>query len=158
MDEILELRHYIESAQYDEALLLIGEMEEMAKEDKINKVYSFCVILLLHCIKQDAEQHTTRSWDVSVQNALRSIARTNKRRNAGGFYIKETEWADELADAFDEALSFAALEAFGGVFSSEELLKRFDRENVLERAQILIAQEQERYATRKSSRNEDGQH
>ncbi len=51
MDEILQLREFIETQRYQDALLLIGEMEEMAKEDKINKLYNYCVILLIHLIK-----------------------------------------------------------------------------------------------------------
>lgn len=32
MDELLELKQYIEAERYDDALLLISEMEEIAKE------------------------------------------------------------------------------------------------------------------------------
>jgi hypothetical protein len=34
-------------------------MEEMSREDKVNKIYSCPEILLLHLIKQRAEQRTT---------------------------------------------------------------------------------------------------
>jgi hypothetical protein len=46
----------IEQQRYVEALDLIAEMEEMSSEDKINKISSFAEILLLHLIKQEAEQ------------------------------------------------------------------------------------------------------
>lgn len=61
MDELLQLRSYLEQHQYEDALLLVEEMEEMSRADKINKIYSFTKILLLHLIKQAAEQRTTRS-------------------------------------------------------------------------------------------------
>jgi Domain of unknown function DUF29 len=142
MDEILQLREFIEKQRYQDALLLIGEMEEMAKDDKLNKLYSFSVILLVHLIKQHAEKHTTRSWDVSIYNALKHIARTNKRKNSGGYYMRDHEWDAELRDAFDEALQMAALEAFGGSFTPKELLTKFDQEAVLDEAKKRILESQ----------------
>ena len=65
MEEIYELRAYIESGHYKEALLLLDEMEEMSRDDKINRISSFMEVLLVHLIKQAAEQRTTRPWDVS---------------------------------------------------------------------------------------------
>jgi hypothetical protein len=35
MDELLELRSHIEHGRYPEALILIGAMEEMSREDKV---------------------------------------------------------------------------------------------------------------------------
>ena len=37
------------------------ELEEMPQEDKLNKLYSCGAVLLVHLIKQQAEQRTTRS-------------------------------------------------------------------------------------------------
>ena len=37
MEELAELRSYIQSERYAEALLLIDELEEMSQEDKLNK-------------------------------------------------------------------------------------------------------------------------
>lgn len=142
MDEILQLREFIETQRYQDALLLIGEMEEMAKEDKLNKLYSFSVILLIHLIKQHAENYTTRSWDASVYNALKHIAKTNKRKNSGGYYIKDNEWDEALRDAFDEALQTAALEAFSGSFTPKELLTKFDQEAVIREAKQRILERQ----------------
>lgn len=61
MEELMELITCIEQQRYAEALVLIGEMEEMSKEDKINKIYSYIEILLLHLIKKFAEHRVTRS-------------------------------------------------------------------------------------------------
>ncbi len=41
----------------------------MSKEDKIHKIRSYAIILLIHLIKQEAEQRTTRSWDCSIYSA-----------------------------------------------------------------------------------------
>jgi hypothetical protein len=138
MDEILQLREFIEAQRYQDALLLIGEMEEMAKDDKLNKMYSYCVILLLHLIKRHAEQRTTASWDASIENSLKAIARTNKRRNAGGYYLPRHEIDETLMEAFGEALTDAALEAFGGIYSPKKLLEKFDKELVLQEAKSML--------------------
>ena len=104
MEELTQLRTYIERGQYNEALNLIGEMEEMSKDDKINKITSFMEILLLHLIKQAAEKRTTRSWNVSINNSLRQIARINKRRRSGGYYLEEEDLREALSDAWPSAL------------------------------------------------------
>ena|SRR5437763_17211650 len=78
MEELLELRRYIEQQRYTEALDLLAAMEEMSREDKLNKIYSCAEILLLHLIKQGAEQCTTRSWELSMRNAVRHTARVKR--------------------------------------------------------------------------------
>jgi hypothetical protein len=79
MDELIELKQKIIDHQWDEALAIATELEEMSKDDKINSISSFCVILLLHIIKQEAEKRTTKSWDVSIKNCLAEIKKRNKR-------------------------------------------------------------------------------
>ena len=81
MEELLELNAYVEQGNYAEALTLIGEMEEMSKDDKISKIESFMEILLIHLIKQHAEKRTTRSWEVSIRNAVHKIFFTIKPCN-----------------------------------------------------------------------------
>src|SRR5262245_41244791 len=70
MVELVELMRYIEQQRYTEALDLIAEMDEISREDKINKIYSFAEILLLHLIKQEVEKRTMRSWDLTIRNAV----------------------------------------------------------------------------------------
>lgn len=60
MEELLELKNLLISGNIAEALLLVEEMTEMSKDDKLNKIISFGIILLLHLIKQQAEKRTTR--------------------------------------------------------------------------------------------------
>ena len=73
MEELFELKKHIEQGRYSEALTLISEMEEMSRDDKINKIASLLDILLLHLIKQHAENRTTRSWDLSIHNSIQQI-------------------------------------------------------------------------------------
>ena len=142
MEDLLELRACIEQGRYAEALTLIGEMEEMSQDEKINKIESFLQILLLHLIKQQAEQRTTRSWEVSIRNAVDGIQRANKRRRAGGFYLDEGELRESIEEIFPAALRQASLEAFEGRYDDAELAIRFDHEQVKQQAlrMMLAAQ------------------
>ena len=73
MDELIELRERIENQDYQAALEIVDELEEMSKEDKLNKIHSYLVILMLHLIKQAAENRTTKSWDRSILNSTSRI-------------------------------------------------------------------------------------
>ena len=44
MEELLELREFIREGNYAGALELIGKMEEMSKDDKINTIGSYIEI------------------------------------------------------------------------------------------------------------------
>jgi hypothetical protein len=131
MEELIELRSLVQGRELDAALALIDELEEMSKDDKINKIYSYAVILLLHLIKQAAEKRSTNSWEVSIRNSAISIQRTNKRRKAGGNYLSDRELMEILEDAYDRALDNASLEAFGGAYDAITLGKMVNRSEIL---------------------------
>jgi len=143
MEELLELRRYIEQQHYAEALDLIAEMEEMSREDKINKIYSFAEILLLHLLKQGAENRTTRSWELSMRNAARHIARVNKRHKSSGTYLGESELREVLTEAYQPALERAAIEVFEGRYDDVELGQKVDRATIEQKAMELIVAHQE---------------
>jgi transcriptional antiterminator len=138
MEELFELKAYIERGQYAEALQLIEEMEEMSKDDKINKIYSLTVVLLLHLIKKYAERRTTRSWEYSIWNASRQIQRVNKRRKSGGVYLSEQEMREVIAEAYPDALKRAALEAFEGQHTDTQLEAMIDREQLHHEAFAMV--------------------
>ena len=143
MEELLTLRRYIEQQRYTAALDLLAEMEEMSREDKLNKIYSFAEILLLHLIKQGAEQRTTRSWELSMRNAARQIARVNKRYKSHGTYLSTSELCEVLTEAYQPALERAALEAFEGRYDDVELGQKVDRATIKQKALELIITHQE---------------
>jgi hypothetical protein len=143
MEELYQLRKHLASGQYDDALLLLDEMEEMSRDDKITRIASFMEILLLHLIKQEAEQRTTPSWERPVYNALRSIARTNKRRKAGGYYLTDAELQSTLEETLNDALYNASFEVRGGQHTAGELGEMIDRDLLLQRALALIQQVQQ---------------
>jgi pentatricopeptide repeat protein len=79
MEELWELRRYVEAGDVDAALALLDEMEEMSRDDKITRIRSYMKVLLIHLIKQAVEKRTSRSQDVSIRNALDEIVTHNKR-------------------------------------------------------------------------------
>ncbi|MDS3861524.1 DUF29 family protein [Thermosynechococcaceae cyanobacterium BACA0444] len=139
MDELMELRELVENQDYKKALLLIDELEEMSREDKLAKIYSHAVVLLVHLIKQAAEERTTRSWDFSIYNSIKSIKRINQRRKAGGFYANTEQLNEILNDAFDIALRKSALEAFGGIYTEMQLLEKINPIELQQQALDLIS-------------------
>lgn len=126
MEELLELRGHIEQGRYAQALALIGEMEEMSHDDKINKIEGFLHILLLHLIKQQAEGRSTKSWEVSIKNSAEGVNRVNKRRKAGGYYLTLDELKQSVDEIYPASLRQASLEAYEGRFSDVELAAQFD--------------------------------
>ncbi|WP_434683739.1 DUF29 family protein [Pseudanabaena minima] len=138
MEELLELKGFLLGGNIHEALLLVEEMTEMIKDDKLNKISSFSKILLLHLIKRQAEGRTTRSWDASIENAVYEIQKTNRRRKAGGNYLSMEELREAINDAYRVALSGAAAEAFGGCYSVQQLAAMVDRNTIIDQAIALI--------------------
>jgi Domain of unknown function DUF29 len=138
MEELLELKELLIAGNIPGALLLVQEMTEMSKDDKLNKIFSFGKIILLHLIKQAVEGRTTRSWDLSIANAVKEIQRTNQRRKVGGMYFTTEELRETLEDAYDLSLKGAAKEAFEGRYQTEELATMVDQEMILAQAIALI--------------------
>ena len=138
MEELYELRTYIEQGRYTDALTLLGEVEAMSRDDRINRIGSFLEILLLHLIKRQAEQRTTRSWEISMQNAVSQINRTNKRRKAGGYYLRPDELREAIDEVYDDALRAASLEAFEGVYAPSQLAEMVEPEEIKAEALRLV--------------------
>ncbi len=138
MEELLTLKELLHQGNITEALLIVEELEEMSKSDKLNKIFSFGIILLLHLIKQSAENRTTRSWNLSIRNSVKQIQRTNSREKAKGTYMSEAELAATLEDGYDLALEKAAIEAFEGQYEAEELSKLVQQKEIIKKAMNLI--------------------
>jgi len=138
MEELFELRKYIEQGHYAEALNLIGEMEEMSRDDKINKIFSLAEILLVHLIKQHAEKRSTRSWEASIRNSVYRINYVNKRRKAGGYYLSEEELKGVIEDAWPTALLRASLEVFEGQYDESKLAGMINEKEIQKKTLQLI--------------------
>jgi len=92
MEELLTLKELLVCGDLPAALVLVEEMTEMSKDDKINKIFSYSIILLIHLIKQKVEKRSTRSWDLSIYNSITQIRRANQRRKAKGTYRNYSGW------------------------------------------------------------------
>lgn len=134
MDELMMLRKMVEEHDYEGALAVISELDEMAKDDKINKIESYLLVLLIHLVKQHAEHRTTKSWNRSIDNSLGGIIKSNKRRSAGGHYLRVEEFRDIIDETFPLAVRNAAYEAFEGIYSADQLLAMIDADKVKEEA------------------------
>ena len=145
MEELWEIRQALEAGDLQAALALVDEMEEMSRDDKVQKIASYMRVLLVHRIKQAVEGRSTKSWDVSIRHALRQIAAVNKRRQAGGWYLSDANLAALLAEAYESALDWASLEVHEGIHSADELARLHDREALLADALTMLrAAQQER--------------
>ena len=138
MEELLTLKDLLLKGDVPAALVIVEELEEMSRKDIIKAIRSYAVILLLHLIKQQAENRTTRSWEVSIRNCVREIQRENKRRKAGGYYLTLEELLETLEEAYLNAIDQASLEVEEGRYLPEELEQLVIREELLNQAMDLI--------------------
>lgn len=138
MEELLELKALLLKGDIKGSLAILENLEDMSKNGIISTIRSYAVILLLHLIKQQAENRTTRSWDVSIRNSVREIQRQNKRRKAAGYYLSDEELTDTLNDAYLNALDAASLEVESGRYQSEQIEAIIDKNKLISTAFILI--------------------
>ncbi len=138
MEEILELRQLLLQGDLQGALVVAEEIVDMSKKDIINNIYSFAVILLLHLIKQSAENRTTRSWDTSIRNSVRDIKRLNKRLKSKGFYLNPEELQETLEEAYDAAIDRSALEICEGAYEVRQLQAMVKKAEIITTALALI--------------------
>jgi hypothetical protein len=101
------------------------------------------VILLIHLIKQQVENRSTRSWEVLIRNSVREIERENKRRKAGGYYLSREELLETVEEAYINAIDEASLEVEEGRYEVRELEEKVNRAELIDRALDLITAEAE---------------
>ena len=141
MEELLTLKELLVCGDIPAAMVLVEEMTEMSKDDKISKIFSYSIILLVHLIKQKVEKRSTRSWNLSIYNSTTQIRRADQRRKAKGTYLSKLELSETLAEAYNIALSSAAIAVFEGRYEADELAAMCDRDEILADAVKLIEQE-----------------
>ena len=142
MEEILELKQLLIKGDLTGSLAIVEELEEMGRKDIIKTIRSYGVMLLLHLIQQQAENRTTRSWDVSIRNSVREIERENKRRKSGGYYLTNQELWEILEEAYLNAIDEASLEVAEGLYEVKELEKLVNPQEIIEKAMRKIAHEE----------------
>lgn len=110
----------------------------MSRDDKINNIRSYAKVLLHHLIKQQAENRSTKSWEVLIRNSVREIKEKNKRRKTGSYYLNKDELYSILRNALDSAIDTASLEVDEGRYEPEELAALIDSSQLLNDALLLI--------------------
>ena len=141
MEELLMLKDLLLKGDVPAALAIVEELEEMSRDDKISTVGSYAIILLIHMIKQQVENRSTASWEVSIRNSIRAIQKKNNRRKAGGYYLTLEELRIALEEAYPDAIDRASLEVEEGRYLPEELEQLVNREDLLDRAMMILPHE-----------------
>lgn len=136
MEEIIELKQSIISRDWEQSLEIIEELEAMGRQDKINNLHSFLVVLLVHLIKIQVEKRVTKSWRNSIINSLLEI---QKRNHLGkkSHYIKQDNWTESFDEALPRALIKASQEIFNGI-DLDYLIDDLDQEMLKDTALKLI--------------------
>ncbi len=140
MEELFALKDLLLKGDIPGSLAIVEELEEMSKKDIINNIRSFAVILLLHLIKQQVENRSTGSWEVSIRNSVLEIQELNQRPKSKGFYLDLEDLRLTLEKAYRQAINKASLEIDGERYEVRELEQMVDREEILDRALALILQ------------------
>jgi len=139
MEELFTLKDLLLKGDISGALVIVEELEEMSKKDIINNIRSYAVIMLLHLIKQQAENRTTRSWDISIRNSILEIQGLNERPQGDSFYLSVEELDKILEKAYPQALNKASLEVAEGVYEPRELSRLVNKEEIIAQAMALIS-------------------
>jgi hypothetical protein len=124
MEELEQLRIFIEGGDLPAALELLDELDDMNRDALIRNIKSHMVRLLQHLIKRDVEGKTTRSWETTIANALDDIYDFNHRRKSGSQIIPHDELTDVLAEAWRRALRQASTEMQQETRDLETLVNR----------------------------------
>jgi hypothetical protein len=135
MEELLELKQQLVKGDLIAALAIVDELETMSRQDKINTLESFLVVLLVHLIKIQVEGKVTRSWRNSIINSLTQI-QTRNRLGKKSSYIYD--WDEHFQNTIFTAVRKAAEEVYGGM-EIEELEAQINEVQLREDAQQLLA-------------------
>ncbi|CAC5343646.1 MULTISPECIES: DUF29 family protein [Planktothrix] len=138
MEEILTLKELLLKGDIPGSLAIVEELEEMGRKDIIKTIRSYAIVLLIHLIKRQVEKRTTRSWDVSIQNAIFEIRDENKRPCSQSYYLSPEELDEVLEVAYKQAINKASLEVSEGIYEAKELEKLANKEEILNQAMELI--------------------
>ena len=136
MEEILELREKLYQGDVDAAIAICDELETMGRQDKINILESFLVVLIVHLIKIQVENRVTASWVESIRNSLLEIKDRNKLGKKS-FYVKQGCWTENFDNKLYRAIVKASKEVRGGM-EIRDLKATIDREKLEARTLLLL--------------------
>ncbi|MBD2483558.1 DUF29 family protein [Planktothrix sp. FACHB-1365] len=138
VQELIDLRTCIEEQRYDEALIIIDELEGMGKQAILRNIQSYLLRLLIHLIKNQIEQRLTNSWAASIRGSIREIQKLNIKDNKKSYYIQQGEWQNWLEESLEDAIRDASVEVMNGTYSPFKLSEMVERDSIVNTAQILL--------------------
>ncbi|MFM6397397.1 MAG: DUF29 family protein [Planktothrix sp.] len=138
VQELIDLRTCIEEHRYDEALMIVDELEGMGKQAILRNIQSYLLRLLIHLIKNQIEQRLTNSWAASIRGSIREINKLNIKDNKKSYYIQQHEWKNWLEEILEDAIRDASVEVMNGSYTPFQLSEMVERDSILNTAQILL--------------------
>ena len=136
--ELIDLRTSILEGRYDDALVIIDELEGMSKQATLRTIESFLVRLLVYLIKNQIEQRLTNSWIASISDSIIQIAKLNIKDNKTSYYISLHDWQPYLEEAVERAIRPASVEILNGNLKPKQVSDRIDRNHLSAIAQSLL--------------------
>lgn len=138
MEELLELKELLLHGEVESALTLVENLEEMGKKGVARNIRSYAKVLLLHLIKQQVENRTTKSWDTSIRHAIREIKDINARPKGKGHYLNDEELREVVSSAIDSAIDEAAIQCCEGIYEVQQIEQMINQAKLIEQAYQLI--------------------
>lgn len=136
MEEILELKEKLYRGDIQAAIAICDELETMGRQDKINILESFLVVLIVHLIKIQIENRVTASWIESIRNSLLEIKDRN-RLGKKSYYIKQGCWLKHFDNKLYRAVIKASKEVRGGM-EIKDLKATIDRQQLQAKTLFLL--------------------
>ncbi|WP_373529828.1 DUF29 family protein [Nostoc sp.] len=136
--ELWDLRKSILDGRYDDALVLVDELELMSRKSYIRNIRSFLIRLITHLIKNQVEQRLTNSWVASIKGSVLEIQDLNLQDNKTSHYVKQDEWEDLLDAAYDAAIDPASAEIFDGLYTPKRLQTMVDKSLIICRTKDFL--------------------
>lgn len=138
IQELTDLKKCILEERYQDALLIINELEDMGKQAILRNIESFLVRLFIHLIKNQVEKRLTNSWIASISDSIIQIKKLNLKDNKNSYYIQANQWQSYLEEAIEQAIRPASIEVLGGSLKSTQLSIMIDRNLLLETGKKLL--------------------
>ncbi|MBD2183683.1 DUF29 family protein [Planktothrix sp. FACHB-1355] len=145
--ELTDLRNYILEKRYEDALILIDELEGMSRQAILRNIQSFLDMMMMHLIKNQIEQGLTNSWIASISDSIVQIKRLNLKENKTSYYVKADEWELMLEEAIASSIRPASAELLNGKLKPSQVSQMLDNAKLMAKAKQLLALTYEYSAT-----------
>lgn len=136
--ELIDLKSSILEGRYQDALLIVDELEGMSKKAIIRNIESYLVRLLIHLIKNQIEQRLTNSWFASISDSIVEIAKLNIKDNKTSYYIDLDEWQSYIEEAIERAIRSSSAEVLNGQLKPKQIYEIIDKDKLCVNTTILL--------------------